>query len=1264
MIKTFIPLIGRVLTAVVLGLTWLTPATATAVAAGEGGLLQARVETPAFTLAANGVAVDGYALNTAPGAPMLPVHGLTFELPPSGEWTLRFESTGSRILAERVPVAAVPVPDLDLNSPIAPQDREEWPTAVPVVDRPDPAIYGVDAFYPASPVIAGEPVLQGGRRILPVRVFPFQFNPVTQELRYHPDLLITVQTERATEAVLPAGPPPGDFYQPLTLPGDGVLRIHTQDRGLYRLTYADLSAQGVPVGPGGVNPATFAIYYKGQQIAIEVQDGGDGAFDDGDLVIFYAVPYDSGLRFQNFNIYQFVWGNGVPSPQRIAVRPVSATTVPTATSWISQTLHVEFNRDYRSLYPRPDYADHFFDTQLYPNTTTPTVTRSYDLALSHPVTTGGVNVQIRALIHGGVNQAANPDQSVLLRLNSYDLGVYQWEGRVDNLITASAPAAWLDGAPNRVHLVAALSQLPALSYYWISPDWVQVSYPAQAIAANDRLYIEGLVAPTDAVAVSGFSTPFTAIFDVSDESSPQRLSGAGVQADQSGYLLHWDEAEAGRSYALSSTAALLAPGAIERINRSGRPAAWANPSHTYDYIAIVGAQRNYNGTTTLGDQLAAAVQPLLTYRASSAGGGFNVAVVPVQDIYDEWSYGRLDPLAIRSFLSYAYFNWQTPPGYVLLVGDGHYDFNKVMSNQLLPMLLPPYLSNVDPWWGEVPTDNLYVSVDSLADFLPDIAVGRLPAINADNVTAVVNKILTYEDPALNPPGLWQQRAVYVADDCTDSAGNFHALSNQARLQELPTAYTNRIVYFDNPNIATVCPEGNQSTSVGMRTAIRSEFNAGALFLQWFGHGSQTRWGGAVSMFQANDFPSYGARTQLPLTMANACLTGYFVHTSQTLSEQMVNTASRVSIADLSPSGLHVGNALLTLQKGMHKKLFHERIERAGDVVDAAKWYFFENSFYYLDVIDTMIFFGDPALKLRYPTGDLSTSSLEVSDAVAPLGATLGYTLTIDNSSIYTASLPSAVVDYPQGVVTVLSANGAVDNGDTLTWTLPNLSPASQQVVTFTLQVDAAPPPEGFNLLVPATVSSQMAPAVALAAETLILTAPDAVTSSLAGSRAWLPPSFPLTATLTISHEGDLPAVGVQVAITLPAGLSAPAWLSTPAMVYDPVAHGITWQGDAPAGSPTALAFGSVISPTLTGCSQLAVAALVSYNQASTPQSLLVNLVTPDVDCSGSVTVADIQQVAARWGAQAGDSLYHPRYDLNADDVIDVLDITAAAQVWN
>lgn len=1209
-------------------------------------------------------------MDTTPGAPRLPLHGMVFYLPLSGGWEVSFESIGSRILAERVTVNAAPAPNLNLNGPIAPQDLATMPSAVPVVDRPDPTIYAVDAFYPASPVVAGEPVQQGDQRILPVRVFPFQYNPVTRQLRYHPDLRLTVRL-LAGESAGPSAPQEdGNFYQPTTLPGAGALRIHTREQGLYRLTYANLDAAGVPVGPEGEDPASFAIYYKGQPVDILVTGSDDGSFDDGDLVIFYAVPYDGG-RYQNYNVYQFVYGGGITG-QRMETRTVAVTTAPAGASVITQSLHIEKDIDYRTLYERPDSADHFFDTQLYVNNTTPQLTRSYNLALDDPVTTTGV-VDVQVLVHGGLDQTANPDHSVQLRLNSHDLGTHQWNGRSDHLITTSAPTAWLDGAPNRIDLIAALAQLPGLTgsspYYWISPDWVKVQYPALADVENDRIYIEGLPAPVNTVAVTGFTNPAVSVVDVRNPQHPLLLNGVTAQADGELHTIYWDETVANPAYALSTAAALIAPGAIERDT----PSDWANAGNAYDYVAIIGAERSYNGTTSLGNQLEAALQPLLAQRAAE---GLRVAAVRVQDIYDEWSFGRIDPMAIRSFLSHADATWDAAPRYVLLVGDGHYDYNDV-TTQTLPNLVPPYLAYVDPWWGEVPTDNLYVSIDAPNDYLPNMAVGRFPVNNAADVTAMVNKILSYESETANPEGLWQQRAAYVADDCSDSAGNFHTLSDYGRLQWLPPAYADRRMYYDNPSRPQACPNGTHVTSNAdiLRAATRAIFDEGALYLQWFGHGSQTNWGGTAA-FWRRDPSMLAANTRLPLTVANACLTGYFVWNSpfasqgypymQSLAEIMVITAQKSSIADLSPSGLHVGGALLVLQQGIHEMLFEERIERAGDAIDAAKYYFFQNSFGYHDVIDTMVFFGDPALKLRYPNGNLSSSTLQVSDDTALPGATLNYTVTVSNSSIFTTTKPSVVVDYPQHLAAVANAGGALNNGDTLTWSLPDVPPGSQQSVNFSLQVNAAAAPENFDLVTLATVSSQMAPTVTLQALTVILTAPDAVASVLEGSRAWLPPGLPFTGTLTMSHADGLPAPGVQATMTLPLHLGAPAWLAASAgtPVYDPGSHAITWSGDVPPGAPTTLAFSSVISPSLATHGDLLIEAIVAYNGVTTPQTFTVSLVLPDVNASGAVTVADIQQIAARWGSLAGSPDYHPRYDLNADDAIDVLDIILAAEVWN
>ena len=162
-----------------------------------------------------------------------------------------------------------------------------------------------------------------------------------------------------------------------------------------------------------------------------------------------------------------------------------------------------------------------------------------------------------------------------------------------------------------------------------------------------------------------------------------------------------------------------------------------------------------------------------------------MAKVDVQDVYDEFSYGRVDPEAIRSFLAYAYTSWNGTgerPRYVLLVGDGHYDFTGV-SGTTLPNLIPPYLINIDPWLGETAADNRYVSVDGPADYMPDMAIGRIPATSPSDVTAVVNKIIAYETTA--PAGAWQSRVVFVADNNLDPAGDFHAFSDEVRLNWLP-----------------------------------------------------------------------------------------------------------------------------------------------------------------------------------------------------------------------------------------------------------------------------------------------------------------------------------------------------------------------------------------------------------------------------------------------------------------------------------------------
>lgn len=1230
--------VARCACAIMIGIMLISAAPAgPTVSAATGAVddIQLRVQTPAYELDLQGLRVPGYGFSDTPGAPQLPVWSTTVELPPTGSWQITSSVPGTRVIQVPATLPSVPVP----NMPPAPPEgwnADNGPTAVPVIERPDAAIYEFNGFYPTTPVVTGGEQWQRGRRLLGLRVFPFQYNPVAGIVRYHPDVRITIHItpgEASTpDSARATGTP--------AVPGDisGALRLRTAARGMHRLTYNDLLAAGVPVTT--TTPANFAVTYLGQPVAIEVTGEGDGQFDPGDLVIFYAEPYQG--RYMNQNVYWFTY-DGSPSP-RMTTRAVTPAGGEPVVTQITQTLHVEVDVDYRALYNRPAAADHWFDNALYPTNPTPVI-RTYSLALDD-LAPGSSSAIVRTVVFGGQNQAANPDQSMVVRLNSHTVGTYQWEGSTEITTTATVPAAWLDGAPNQIILEAALSQLPGLAYYWISPDWVELTYQALADAENDRLYIEAIASGANEVVATGFTSPDVGVYDLRDPRNPVRVTTTVAEPAGGGYTLHfWDADLPGPTYFLSAASGLMAPASITMDTLSS----WRSPNHTADYIAIVHSS------------LSGAIQPLLDHRAAE---NMAVAKVDIQDIYDEFSAGRVDPEAIRSFLRYAYDNWnsgQDPPAYVLLVGDGHYDFTGASSTSL-PNLIPPFLVRIDPWLGETAADNRFVSLDGPNDFLPEMHIGRIPAQTPADVAAVVDKIITYESNTSQ--GEWQRRVVFVADNWADPAGNFHNLSNDIRFNYLPDEYNDLTIYYN----------GDYFTGNDMRLAIRAAFDQDALMLQWFGHASRYRWG-SISMFNTSDPPIMAGNTEWPMTISYSCWSGYFINLDanrQTLGETLLLTPQRGSIVDLSPSGLHVGSDLNKLNRAVVRATLQDRIERAGKAFDQAKAYYFADAGGAYDVIDSQVFFGDPALKLRLPSVDLNASTLAVNTAAAQPGETLTYTLTLSNSSPVTATNVSVAIDYDElhGQVTAtqepVGVAPPINAGGILTWTVPSLAPGNTHI-EFDLLLNASFPSGITEISAPTTIYVNGVLVVNLDVSTDVSGPPFQFATSLDVSRAWVPPGQAVTYTLLLSSNAGMDALAqTEVTLTLPSALGDPIALggSLTPPAFDPLTRRVTWDGPVYFQQPVSLTVSSVVTPALTSCAQVVLPGDVRDGAGGAhPVSASIDLAVPDVDCSGLVNIIDVQTVAGHFSQVAGDPNYHPRYDLDGNDVIGVTDVILAAQSW-
>ena len=142
--------------------------------------------------------------------------------------------------------------------------------------------------------------------------------------------------------------------------------------------------------------------------------------------------------------------------------------------------------------------------------------------------------------------------------------------------------------------------------------------------------------------------------------------------------------------------------------------------------------------------------------------GETSAVVPINDLYDEFNFGERTPFAIRQFLQTAVQNWKKPPAYLLLNGRASLDPRNYLGFGYLDLVPTSIVRS---------SSLMTASDDWFSDFtgtgMPTIATGRLPVSTVDEATTVVGKIATYEGRSTK--GSWTANALMVADkDDTES----------------------------------------------------------------------------------------------------------------------------------------------------------------------------------------------------------------------------------------------------------------------------------------------------------------------------------------------------------------------------------------------------------------------------------------------------------------------------------------------------------------
>jgi hypothetical protein len=452
-------------------------------------------------------------------------------------------------------------------------------------------------------------------------------------------------------------------------------------------------------------------------------------------------------------------------------------------------------------------------------------------------------------------------------------------------------------------------------------DRFEVTYGRGLRAANDRLAVHDHGGGV--VSVAGFSNFAVDVFDVSDPLRPTLVpSNKTVAADGQSVVASFQQPTPGGTYFAVGNGTDRSPESLRARAKSDLRSGFAGAEHVI---------------VTTSD-LAGAAERLADHRRKN---GLESMVVDIEDIFDDFAFGERDPGAVREFLTFAVDNWAVAPKYVVLAGRGHYDYRDLMG--FGGNLVPPMLFATTR--GLVPSDNLMADTDG--DGAPNLAIGRLPVLSADELNAAVDKIIAYESEA---PASWSRRVMLAADDA-DNAGEF-GLSTDKMASAAPEDRVIEKAYLFDPY-----------TPADMSNSLLSALDDGIEVVNWTGHAGLDSLADE-RVLVISDLDQLEGTPHPPVFVGLTCLLNNFgFQWFATLGEELAVLPGGGAIAVWSAAGLSNNDHAEELGESFFAALGGEEPRRLGDIIQTAIAGYI-GPYSDNDLVNEYVLFGDPGLEMK------------------------------------------------------------------------------------------------------------------------------------------------------------------------------------------------------------------------------------------------------------------------------------------------------------
>ncbi len=722
----------------------------------------------------------------------------------------------------------------------------------------------------------GKPTLSGNQKIKSQQAKTLaQFNTDIAET----DTSRVVQSVAATSGFEAANQAK---VEQVSIANQKALKIAVKREGWYRVSQAELATSGFNTQ---TDPAKLQLLVEGREVPIAVLLNADKQLE---AIEFFGIGFDNPTS--ELRNYWLIAGDA-PGKR---IQRIKGEGAPSAATSFSQTVERKDRFIYFSALRNGEKENYFgalvSRTGLNQTLSLPNLDAASPLQAELSVTLQGVT--------------EIPHQ-VVVELNGTNLGEMLFTAQQQGLGKFSIPHSQLKEGLNSVRLIP---QNGATDISLV--DNLRITYQQTFVADNNRLSFKanGL----EQVRISGFSSNAIRVLDITEPDSPQEILG-NIEENKDGFNINIAPQILGQRTLLAFTQAAQ-PVAL----KMNQPSKWAVKKQAADFVMISSA-----------DFLA----DLEALKAIRQNQGYRVALVDVEDIYDEFNYGNKSPQAIKEFLAYAKQRWRVKPRFVMFVGDASHDpknYTGAGDVDFVPTKL------IDTSMMEAASDDWFVDFNQ--DALPDLAIGRLPVRTPDELRLIIKKLVSYASAS---PG---QEVTLLAD--RNDGFDFEAASNELRSMLPSQLKVTEIFRSQNDDLTT-------------KRNLLDALERGQLLINYKGHGSVTLWRG--DLLTTDDARNLNNGTRLPMFVLMTCLNGFFTDpVLDSLAEGLIKSEQGGAIAVWASTGLTAPVEQTNLNREFYRLLFSqsggltigEAIARAkASVADA-------------DIKRTWLLIGDPTLRLK------------------------------------------------------------------------------------------------------------------------------------------------------------------------------------------------------------------------------------------------------------------------------------------------------------